>query len=171
MIPADFFSQVLENSGRIHEFSRHFASRLHQNQRSEISLETLPSLAEVEDMIRGAQCLHAGLDRIRSSVMYQQAALADERQRAFQNKLYQEDVNGYSDDMKGNFAAGDAKKRRGVCLPIFNTNEPHDTNANIRKLLLQDVVIAAIVPKHRNGDEVPTERVLCAMPVVYTMQS
>ncbi|KKY21435.1 putative gata-type sexual development transcription factor [Phaeomoniella chlamydospora] len=111
------FNDVLDGSGRIFDFSKVFTQRLHQNQRSEISLDSLPSLQEVDDMVKHAHRLHDGLDRIRNSIIFQQQALADERSRAYQNKLYQEEVNGYHDEFKGGFAAGDSKKRRGKAAP------------------------------------------------------
>jgi hypothetical protein len=100
-----------------------FASHYHSmQQRSGLSMDSMPSLQECDDMIAHENKVRDGLQRIREVLLEQQYALAD-RQRAQENgfkghgEYNGDDANLYHDDGKNtNFQGPDAKKRRGVCL-------------------------------------------------------
>ena len=81
----------------------------------------LPSLSEIDDMLRRQSRVLESLSRIKEVVITQQHALAEQRNRDEANKVssdYGEDGSGYSDkaDGAGGFAGPDSKKRRGVCI-------------------------------------------------------
>jgi hypothetical protein len=118
--------KIIDGSTKTLEFSRHYASIAHQNQRSGPILGTLPSLHELDDLIQQQQRNHEALLRIRSAVVSQEHALAEQRVQQRHPKV----ENGYDDDHVGlyqdgfkspsGFTGGDAKKRRGVSshLPL-----------------------------------------------------
>lgn len=112
-------------STRTLDFSRHYAARAHQTQRSGPVLGSLPSLNEVEDMLHMQRRNQDALIRIRTAVVNQEQALAEQmaQRKAYKPEddhmaLYQEDFKG-----TGGFAGADAKKRRGVSIlnhnPLF----------------------------------------------------
>ena len=104
----------MDSSTRILDFSKHFQQKSFQNQRSEFTLDSLPSLPEVDEMIKQVHRVNAGLERIRDSIHIQQQALAETR--AYHNKMNEDEMNGYHEDFRGGFASNDAKKRRGVSM-------------------------------------------------------
>jgi len=106
-------------SSRTLEFSRHYAARAHQTQRSGPILGSLPSLNEIDELLQLQRRNQDALIRIRTAVLNQEHALAEQRQRqAFKtDSPYDDDHCGmYHDEFKGagGFAGADPKKRRGV---------------------------------------------------------
>lgn len=111
-------------STRSLDFSRHYATRAHQTQRSGPVLGSLPSLHEVEDMINVQRQNQEALLRIRTAVLNQEHAMAEQmaQRKAFKSNgidddpmaLYREEYKG-----SGGFAGAEAKKRRGVCFFIL----------------------------------------------------
>lgn len=111
-------------STRTLDFSRHYAQRAHQTQRSGPVLGSLPSLHELDDMLSLQRRNQDALLRIRTAVANQEQALAEMAQRkAFKHggmrdddhmAMYQEDFKG-----SGGFAGPDSKKRRGVRSSLF----------------------------------------------------
>jgi hypothetical protein len=81
---------------------------------------SIPSLGEVDDLMKQEIRVAESLTRIREVVVNQQAALVeqaqDPRYKAM-NGYDHEGPNSYHDDAKGGggFAGSDPKKRRGVC--------------------------------------------------------
>lgn len=162
-------------STRTLDFSRHYATRAHQTQRSGPVLGSLPSLHEVEDMINVQRQNQEALMRIRTAVLNQEHAMAEQmaQRKAFKsNGIHDDELAMYQDEFKGSggFAGADAKKRRGVrfffpvclCVPVLTF---------YRKPPLQDVATAAIEPKLRNGDGDRMEPERCAMHAAYTMRN
>ncbi|KAJ5111530.1 hypothetical protein N7532_002065 [Penicillium argentinense] len=112
-------NEIAEMSTRTLDFSRHYAARAHQTQRSGPVMGSLPSLNEVEDMLHMQRRNQDALIRIRTAVVNQEQALAEQmaQRKAFKPEdehmaLYQEDFKG-----TGGFAGADSKKRRGKAAP------------------------------------------------------
>ncbi|RHZ62904.1 hypothetical protein CDV55_101405 [Aspergillus turcosus] len=112
-------NEIAEVSTRTLDFSRHYATRAHQTQRSGPMLGSLPSLHEIEDMINLQRRNQDALMRIRNSVLNQEHALAEQmaQRKAFNaGGVHDNDhMAMYQEDFKGNggFAGPDTKKRRG----------------------------------------------------------
>jgi hypothetical protein len=112
--------QIIDGSTKSLDFSRHYATLAHQNQRSGPILGTLPSVHELDDVIQQHQRTYEAFMRIRSAVLSQEHALAEQRVQQRNTKV----ENGYDDEHSGlyqdgfkspsAYTAGDAKKRRGV---------------------------------------------------------
>lgn len=111
--------QIAEMSTRTLDFSRHYAAKAHQTQRSGPVLGSLPSLTEVEDMLHVQRRNQDALIRIRTAVVSQEQALAEQmaQRKAFKDDehmtMYQEEFKGAS-----GFAGTESKKRRGVSNPF-----------------------------------------------------
>ncbi|OJJ36518.1 hypothetical protein ASPWEDRAFT_49993 [Aspergillus wentii DTO 134E9] len=116
-------NEIAEMSTRSLEFSRHYAARAHQTQRSGPVLGSLPSLHEVEEMLNVQRRNQDALLRIRTAVLNQEHAMAEQmaQRKAFKTggvhdddhmAVYQEDFKG-----SGGFAGADSKKRRGKAAP------------------------------------------------------
>ncbi|KAJ5119152.1 Zinc finger NHR/GATA-type [Penicillium atrosanguineum] len=71
-------NEISEMSTRTLDFSRHYAARAHQTQRSGPILGSLPSLGEVEDMLHMQRRNQDALIRIRTAVVNQEQALAEQ---------------------------------------------------------------------------------------------
>lgn len=161
------------------EFSKFYAAKAHQTQRSGPVLGSLPSLQDIDEILQLQQRNNDALHKIRNAVINQEQALA--KQRA-QRQLYKSDhhgdedhTGGYQEDFKGGggFAGADAKKRRGVSNQSSEPFPPFEAVINIfhRKLLLLGVAIAAIELKPPNGAVGRMELVPCVTPVVCIMLS
>ena len=101
-------------------FACDFSQLAHDNSRSGMLPSSLPSLGEIDDLLRRQNRVVEALSRIKDVVITQQHALAEQRTRDEANKVpsdFGEDGSGYSDkaDGAGGFAGPDSKKRRGVC--------------------------------------------------------
>ncbi|KAJ5668566.1 Zinc finger NHR/GATA-type, partial [Penicillium maclennaniae] len=113
-------NEISEMSTRTLDFSRHYAARAHQTQRSGPVLGSLPSLGEVEDMLHMQRRNQDALIRIRTAVVNQEQALAEQ---LAQRKAYKpgedEHMAMYQEEFKGTggFAGADSKKRRGKAAP------------------------------------------------------
>ncbi|EAW09932.1 GATA-type sexual development transcription factor NsdD [Aspergillus clavatus NRRL 1] len=116
-------NEIAELSTRTLDFSRHYAARAHQTQRSGPMLGSLPSLHEIEDMINLQRRNQDALMRIRTAVLNQEHAMAEQmaQRKAFgaggvhdgdHMAMYQEEYKG-----NGGFAGPDTKKRRGKAAP------------------------------------------------------
>ena len=87
--------------------------------------ESLPSLPELDDLMRQSGRVVDALGRIKEAVIAQQHALAQEQARALKREHYEDDLTGFPGEFKenGGFSPGDSKKRRGVSvflpLPFF----------------------------------------------------
>ncbi|PGH02149.1 hypothetical protein AJ80_08911 [Polytolypa hystricis UAMH7299] len=126
-------NELADISVRTLEFTRHCATRVHQSNRSGPVMGTLPTLAEVDDMLQLQRRSADALARLRSAILSQERALAEQRaeQRAQrhsykpENAYDEEHVPMYREEFKsggggsgsGGFAGGDAKKRRGKAAP------------------------------------------------------
>lgn len=113
------WTQITDMSTRTLDFSRHYATRAHQTQRSGPVLGSLPSLHEVEDMINVQRQNQEALMRIRTAVLNQEHAMAEQmaQRKAFKsNGIHDDEMAMYQDEFKGSggFAGAEAKKRRGV---------------------------------------------------------
>lgn len=165
------------------DFSRHYASIAHQNQRSGPILSTLPPLHELDDLIQQQHRNHEALLQIRNAVVSQEHVLAEQRVKQRQGKTenrFDEDISGsYQDEYKGHgsITGGDAKKRRGVSYsPPMLFCFPFCTFYWLpwfvfRRQLLQGDAIVAIAPKLPNGDVDRTVLALCAMHAVCITQN
>jgi hypothetical protein len=116
-------NEIIESSNKSMEFSRHFALKAHQTQRSGTILGSLPTLQEVDDLLRIHCRGQDALFKIRTAVLNQEHALAEQRaqrQAMRTEHPYDEDHIGmYQEEFKGGggFAGADAKKRRGKAAP------------------------------------------------------
>ncbi|KAH8424281.1 GATA-type sexual development transcription factor NsdD [Aspergillus melleus] len=116
-------NEIADMSSRTLDFSRHYAQRAHQTQRSGPVLGSLPSLHEVEDMLSLQRRNQEALLRIRTAVLNQEHALAEQiaQRKAFKHGGVREDdhMAMYQEDFKGSggFAGPDSKKRRGKAAP------------------------------------------------------
>lgn len=117
------WEQISELSTRTLDFSRHYAALAHQTQRSGPVLGSLPTLNEVEDILHLQRRNQDALIRIRTAVVNQEQALAEQmaQRKAFKPgeddhmAMYQEEFKG-----AGGFAGADSKKRRGVSFLDFS---------------------------------------------------
>ncbi|KAJ5884814.1 Zinc finger NHR/GATA-type [Penicillium taxi] len=95
-------------------------SSLNETQRSGPIMGSLPTLGEVEEMLHMQRRNQDALIRIRTAVVNQEAALAEQ---IAQRKAYKpgedEHMAMYQEEYKGNggFAGADSKKRRGKAAP------------------------------------------------------
>ncbi|KAF3390643.1 GATA zinc finger domain-containing protein 10 [Penicillium rolfsii] len=113
-------NEISELSTRTLDFSRHYAALAHQTQRSGPVLGSLPTLNEVEDILHLQRRNQDALIRIRTAVVNQEQALAEQmaQRKAFKPgedehmSMYQEEFKG-----AGGFAGPDSKKRRGKAAP------------------------------------------------------
>ncbi|KAJ5234039.1 Zinc finger NHR/GATA-type [Penicillium citrinum] len=112
-------NEIADMSTRTLDFSRHYAARAHQTQRSGPVLGSLPSLNEVEDMLHMQRRNQDALIRIRTAVVNQEQALAEQMAQRKAYKPEDEHMALYQEDFKGTggFAGADAKKRRGKAAP------------------------------------------------------
>lgn len=105
-------------SQRTLAFSQHYAERAYQTQRAGPAPGSLPSLGEVEDMLHMQRRNQDALIRIRTAVVNQEQALAE--QQMAQRKAFKPGEEGhlalYQEELKGadGFVGADSKKRRGV---------------------------------------------------------
>lgn len=116
-------AEIIDGSTKALDFSRHYATLAHQNQRTGPGLSTLPSVHELDDVIQQHQRTHEAFMRIRNAVLSQEHALAEQRVQQRHSKV----ENGFDDEHPGlyqdgfkspsGFTAGDAKKRRGKAAP------------------------------------------------------
>jgi hypothetical protein len=168
---------MIKRCTRTLEFSKLYATRAYQTQRSGPVWGSLPSLQEIDEILQVQQHNKEALLKIRDAVINQEQALANQHA---QQQLYKsdhhhgdEDHTGvYQEDFKGGggFAGADAKKRRGVS---HQSPEPFEAVINIfhRKLLLLGVAIAVIEQKPPNGAVGRMVLVPCVTPVVCIMLS
>lgn len=118
---ADSRFQIIDVTTRTLDFSRHYAAKAHQTQRSGPVPGSLPSLNEIDDLLQLQRRCQDALLRIRSAVLSQEHALAEQRaqRQAYKSEGGYDDeqhVGMYPDEFKGGggFAGSDVKKRRGV---------------------------------------------------------
>ena len=156
--------QIREISIRLYDTSQNWTHRYHQGNRSGFFQDSLPPLHELDELMRQSHALIENLAHVKEVVIQQQNALSEHRARFA--RPAEDDYAAMSDDYKsGGFAAGDAKKRRGVCPQYYLhvsmlilSRKPHR---------LADAT-AAIEPRHQNGEEVQTVREPSAMPAACT---
>ncbi|PKY08465.1 hypothetical protein P168DRAFT_17069 [Aspergillus campestris IBT 28561] len=115
-------NEIAELSSRTLEFSRHYAARAHQTQRSGPVLGSLPSPHEIEDMMNMQRRNQDALMRIRTAVLNQEHALAEQMAQRKAYKMGGPDDDHmaiYQDEFKGSggFAGAESKKRRGKAAP------------------------------------------------------
>ncbi|KAL2861163.1 GATA-type sexual development transcription factor NsdD [Aspergillus lucknowensis] len=115
-------NEVAEMSTRTLDFSRHYAARAHQT-RSGPVIGSLPSVQEVDEMLNIQRRNQDALMRLRSAVLNQEHALAEQmaQRKAFKPGGVHEDdrMAMYQEEFKGSggFAGSDSKKRRGKAAP------------------------------------------------------
>ncbi|KAH8695006.1 hypothetical protein BGW36DRAFT_428901 [Talaromyces proteolyticus] len=114
-------TEIIDGSTKTLDFSKHYATRAHQAQRSGPVLGSLPSVHEVDDLLQTQQRNHEALLRIRNAVISQEQALAEQRAQRHDKENGYDDghVGMYQDGFKSptGFTGGDAKKRRGKAAP------------------------------------------------------
>ena len=112
--------QIRETSLRLYDGSQNWTHRYHQGNRSGFFQDSLPPVHEIDEMMRHSHVMMEHLARVKEVVIQQQNALSEHRAR-FARAPMEEDYGGMSDDYKaGGFAGGDAKKRRGVSVPLLS---------------------------------------------------
>ncbi|KAL2222640.1 hypothetical protein M432DRAFT_12561 [Thermoascus aurantiacus ATCC 26904] len=117
-------NEIIDVTTRTLDFSRHYAAKAHQTQRSGPVPGSLPSLNEIDDLLQLQRRCQDALLRIRSAVLSQEHALAEQRaqRQAYKSEGGYDDeqhVGMYPDEFKGGggFAGSDVKKRRGKAAP------------------------------------------------------
>ncbi|CRG86161.1 GATA zinc finger domain-containing protein 9 [Talaromyces islandicus] len=115
-------AEIIDGSTKTVDFSKHYATRAHQAQRSGPVLGSLPSVHEIDDLLQVQQRNHEALMRIRNAVLSQEQALAEQRaqRRERIDPVYEDGHVGlYQDGFKSptGLTGGDAKKRRGKAAP------------------------------------------------------
>lgn len=110
--------KIAEGSTRTLDFSQHYGARAHQTQRSGPVPGSLPTLAEVDDMIRQTNRVAEALAQIKDVIITQHNVLAEQQaqRQSLKNENFEDDGSVYQEEFKGGggFAGADAKKRRGV---------------------------------------------------------
>lgn len=115
-------NEIAEGSGRLLDFAGRYKQRAHESQRTGMTPASIPSLVEVDELMKQEARVAESLTRIREVIVNQQAALVeqaqDPRYKAM-NGYDHEGPNSYHDDGKsgGGFAGSDPKKRRGRAAP------------------------------------------------------
>lgn len=113
-------AQIRETSLRLYDGSQNWTHRYHQGNRSGFFQDSLPPVHEIDEMMRHSHVMMENLARVKEVVIQQQNALSEHRAR-FARAPLEEDYGAMSDDYKaGGFAGGDAKKRRGVSVPLLS---------------------------------------------------
>jgi hypothetical protein len=104
------------------EFSREYGIRAHPNQRNGLSVQSIPHMQTVDELLMKCEKIKDSLTRIRDVVQQQHAAIEDQMKDPNRDAhmRYASETNGsYSDKLEGagGFANGEGKKRRGVSDP------------------------------------------------------
>lgn len=111
---------MAESSNRLAEFSRDYKQRARDLQRTGPVPGMLPSVSEVDEMMRHQQRIQDVLGRLREMVVGQEAALVNQhaQERPFKptEEFEIEDPGLNPDEAKSNGTASSEKKRRGVRL-------------------------------------------------------
>ncbi|RMZ91660.1 hypothetical protein DV736_g1104, partial [Chaetothyriales sp. CBS 134916] len=111
-------NEIGDASARTLDFSRIWAQRRHQGNRTGYFPETLPGIHEIEDMIRQSHRVLDNLTHLKE-VVVQQAVVSEHRARMARGSHLNEEYADISEEYKGagGFASGDSKKRRGKAAP------------------------------------------------------
>ena len=164
------YSQINEASARTLDFARTWAQRFHHGSRSGYFHEALPSLTEMDDVLRHSHRIFENLSHLRELVIAQQTAMSE--QRARQAEEYRGLPDGYRNPALGDRGERDAKKqRRGVSPILILLGTVAKLTRSSKRLRPRVDAIAATVPKHQNGEEDLTERAPCAMHAGYITPS
>lgn len=123
MAPANIV-QISEACARTLDFSRTWALRYHQGSRSGYFHESLPGLAEVDEILRHSHRIMENMTHLRELVVAQQTALLEQRARQTSRNHPEDDYAALSEEFRGGgFAGADAKKRRGVSVHALMLSE------------------------------------------------
>lgn len=76
-------SKIADGSGRALTFSREYGDKAHHTQRAGLTAESMPTLAECEDMIKRQRGVLASMERIRVRIQFNLCRI----QRGFGNDL------------------------------------------------------------------------------------
>ena len=110
------------------EFARHYAARAQQTQRHGPILGSLPSLNEVEEMLHLQRRHQDALLRLRTAVISQEHALAEQMSQRNSYRGGEDDRGGaFQEDFKGgggSVGGSDTKKRRGVSRQCESSGTP-----------------------------------------------
>jgi hypothetical protein len=102
------------------DFARIWTQRYQQGSRAGYFTESLPGLPELDDIIRQSHRIFENLSYMREVVIAQQNALSEQRARLARGSQMDDEYHALSDEYKnGSYAGVDAKKRRGVRVPLF----------------------------------------------------
>ncbi|KAI1614372.1 hypothetical protein EDD36DRAFT_418207 [Exophiala viscosa] len=104
------FNEINEASARTLDFARTWAQRFHHGSRSGYFHEALPSLNEMDDVLRHSHRIFENLSHLRELVIAQQTALSERRAR--QAEEYHGLPDGYRNPALGDRGERDAKKQR-----------------------------------------------------------
>ncbi|KAK5307019.1 hypothetical protein LTR99_002711 [Exophiala xenobiotica] len=104
------FNEINEASARTLDFARTWAQRFHHGSRSGYFHEALPSLSEMDDVLRHSHHIFENLTHLRELVIAQQTALSEHRAR--QAEEYHGLSDGYRNQGLVDRGERDAKKQR-----------------------------------------------------------
>jgi glutamate--cysteine ligase catalytic subunit len=116
-------TEMADGSGRITEFSKIYRQRAYENQRIGMTLQSVPKLEEVDDMLKQSERISILLQDMRDVVFNRhQVSIVEPPQdpRYRPRNGYDDNGSNYGDDTKGmdGFDGGDNKTRkRGVGVP------------------------------------------------------
>jgi hypothetical protein len=119
---------MADGANKVAMFSSTHRNRAHDNQRIGMNPQSMPTLNEVDDMIKQGERIQMSLQRMRDVVLnHHQASMANAPRDPYppMNGYDHEKVSSYGEESKGStggFAGGDNKTRkRGVCTkPLFH---------------------------------------------------
>ncbi|KAG9776999.1 hypothetical protein KCU88_g4668, partial [Aureobasidium melanogenum] len=108
------FNEIGEASARTLDFSRTWGLRYHQGSQSGYFHESLPGVAEVDEILRHSHRVVENLTHLRELAAAQEAALSEQRARQTTRNHPEEDYTNVPEEYR---SGGDAKKRRGKAAP------------------------------------------------------
>ncbi|OAP62147.1 hypothetical protein AYL99_04350 [Fonsecaea erecta] len=111
-------NEIADHCLRTLDFCRTWVPRIHQGSRSSYVPEMLPSVAEVDEVLRFTHRSYELFSYVREMVLAQENAKLEQQARLARGAQAEEEYQGTSDEYKsGGYAGGDAKKRRGKAAP------------------------------------------------------
>ena len=98
------------------DFTKLYGRLAHQSPRNELMPTTMPTLAEIDDLISREGKMHESLIRIREMILAQQTVLAEQAYepgvKGSAGLAVEEDAKPYAANVNGS----DSKRRKGVSI-------------------------------------------------------
>ncbi|KIW30150.1 uncharacterized protein PV07_05919 [Cladophialophora immunda] len=111
-------NEISESCLRTLDFCRTWGQRAHQSNQVGYLNETLPSIAELDEILRHTHRSYELLTYVREMVVAQENAKVEQQARLARGAHAEEEYPTAPDEYKsGGYTGGDAKKRRGKAAP------------------------------------------------------